>query len=114
MKLLLLALALYAGADYLESAVRLSGASCAEDLSQSEIERYEAMAERPMELNRLGRRELLASGLFSAYQVATLMDYIANYGEICSLAELGAVDGIGPERARDLAPFVSLEPAGPV
>ena len=114
MKLLLLALALYAGADYLESAVRLSGASCAEDLSQSEIERYEALAEHPLDLNRLGKRELLSSGLFSAYQIAALLDYIANYGEICSLAELGAVDGIGPERARDLAPFVRLEPAGPV
>ena len=114
MKLLLLALALIAGADYLESAVRLSGASCAEDLSQSEIERYEALAEHPLDLNSLGRRDLLSSGLFSAYQVAALQDYIANYGEICSLAELGAVDGIGPDLARDLAPFVALEPAGPV
>ena len=114
MKLLLLALALIAGADYLESAVRLSGASCAEDLSQAEIERYEELAEYPLDLNRAGRRELLASGLFSPYQAATLLDYISNYGEICSTAELGAVDGIGPDLARDLAPFVALEPAGPV
>ena len=114
MKLLLLALALVAGADYLESAVRLSGASCAEDLSQSEIERFETLAEHPLDLNHSSRRELLASGLFSPYQTAALMDYISNYGEICSLAELGAVDGIGPAMARDLAPFVTLAPAGPV
>ncbi|MBP5571973.1 MAG: hypothetical protein J6X39_04835 [Bacteroidales bacterium] len=112
MKLLFLTLALIAGADFLESAVRLSGASCAEDLSQSEIERYESLAAHPLDLNGATRRELLASGLFSAYQVATILDYIAGNGEICSIAELGTVDGIGPERARDLAPFVLLEPAG--
>ena len=114
MKLLLLALALIAGADYLESAVRLSGASCAEDLSQAEIERYEELARHPLDLNHSNRRELLSSGLFSPYQAAALLDYIASYGEICSLAELGAVDGIGPQRARDLAPFVAIEPAGSV
>ncbi len=112
MKLLFLTLALIAGADFLESAVRLSGASCAEDLSQSEMERYESLAAHPLDLNGATRRELLASGLFSAYQVATILDYIAGNGEICSIAELGTVDGIGPERARDLAPFVLLEPAG--
>lgn len=110
MKLLLLALALIAGADYLESAVRLSGASCVEDMSQAEIERYESMAAHPLDLNRATRRELLASGLLTPYQVAAILDYISNYGEICSIAELGAVDGIGPERAGDLAPFVELKP----
>lgn len=114
MKLLFLALALIAGADYLESAVRLSGASCAEDLSQSEIERYEELARHPLDLNSASRRELLSSGLFSPYQVASLRDYISSYGEICSVTELGVVDGIGPERARDLAPFVLLEPSGPL
>lgn len=114
MKLLFLALALIAGADYLKSAVRLSGASCEEDLSQSEIERYEVLAQHPLSINGASRRELLSSGLFSPYQVATLQDYISSYGEICSIAELGAVDGIGPERARDLAPFVLLEPSVPL
>lgn len=114
MKLLFLTLALLAGADFLESAVRLSGASCAEDLSQSEIERYEALCQHPLDLNGASRRDLISSGLFSPYQAATITDYISNYGEICSIAELGMVDGIGPERARDLAPFVLLEPSGPL
>jgi hypothetical protein len=114
MKLLFLTLALFAGADFMESAVRLSGASCVEDLSQSEIEQYEALADHPLDLNRASRRELISSGLFSPYQAATITDYISNYGEICSIAELGTVDGIGPERARDLAPFVLLEPSGPL
>lgn len=112
MKLLLLALALVAGADYLGSAVRLSGASCVEDLSESEIERYEALAAHPLAINTATRRELLASGLLTSYQVATLLDYIAHYGEICSVVELAAVDGFGPERAKDLAPFLKLEPTG--
>ena len=112
MKLLLLALALVAGADYLGSAVRLSGASCVEDLSESEIERYEALDAHPLDINTATRRELLASGLLTSYQVATLLDYIAHYGEICSVVELAAVDGFGPDRAKDLAPFFKLEPTG--
>ena len=112
MKLLLLALALIAGTDYLKQAVNLIGASSEEDLSQSEIERFEALAEHPLEINHATTRELLATGLFSAYQAAAISDYIARSGEICSLAEFAAVDGIGTERARDLAPFVRFDPQG--
>ena len=112
MKLLLLALAIVAGTDFLPNIVRLTGASCEEDLAASEIERFEALASHPLDINSASTRELTSSGLFSPYQAASIQDYISRNGDICSLAELAAVDGIGAQLASDLEPFVRLEPRG--
>ena len=88
----------------------LSGVSELEQLDQSEVERYEALAARPIPLNRASRSRLVGSGLFSAYQLATLADYRARNGDILSFAELAVVDGFGEECARALKPFLTLEP----
>lgn len=112
MKLLLLALAIVAGTDFLPNIVRLTGASCEEDLAASEIERFEALASHPLDINSASTRELASSGLFSPYQAASIQDYISRNGDICSLVELAAVDGIGAQLASDLEPFVRLEPRG--
>ena len=112
MKLLLFVFALICSTDYLKQAVRLTGASCEEDLSASEIERFEDLAAHPLKINSASKRELVSSGLFSPYQAASIQDYISRGGDICSLAELAAVDGIGAQLAGDLEPFVRLEPRG--
>ena len=112
MKLLLFVFALICSTDYLKQAVRLTGASCEEDLSASEIERFEDLAAHPLKINSASKRELVSSGLFSPYQAASIQDYISRGGDICSLAELAAVDGIGAQLASDLEPFVRLEPRG--
>lgn len=96
--------------DWLDSAVHISGASSAEDIPAEELERYERLASHTLHINGANLRELTGSGLFSDYQAASIIDYRTRCGDILSLAELSAVDGVGRKLAMYLAPFVSFEP----
>lgn len=94
--------------DWIDAAIHISGASSAEDLSSDELERYERLASHPVNINSADMRELTGSGIFSDYQAASIMDYRTRCGDMLSLAELSAVDGIGRKVAGCLAPFVSF------
>lgn len=91
----------------------LTGASSPEDLGESEIERFQHYAEHPLRINQVSRGRLLSSGLFSAYQVASLEDYRSRSGDILGVTELGLVDGFGAETAEALGLFVSFESSLP-
>lgn len=88
--------------------VFLSGASSEEDLDEQEVERYLHLLSHPLEINLAGRSKLIASGLFSRYQVASLEDYRSRSGDILSFPELAAVDGFDPDFVAALRPFISL------
>ena len=92
-----------------EAALLLSGASDAESLDESVWERFHILHERPLPLNLSGRSRLLSSGLFTAYQVASLMDYRSRHGDILSAEELALVDGFGRETAAALGHFVRFD-----
>ena len=87
----------------------LSGASSMEELDGSVIERLEDLAAHPIPINTTTRSRLLGCGLFSAFQVASLIDYREHSGDILSFAELGTVDGFNEAVAGALRHFVSLE-----
>lgn len=92
-----------------ESVLAVTGAAELEDLDTSEYERFEHYLRHPLRINLLSRSRLLASGLLSPYQTASLLDYRSREGDILSLSELALVDGFGEEAAYGLAPFISLE-----
>ncbi|MBO4595855.1 MAG: hypothetical protein J5632_04510 [Bacteroidales bacterium] len=96
-------------ADFVSAVLLITGAGTMEDLSESEAERFERYASRPLCINLAPRSKLLSSGLMSAYQVASLEDYRSRCGDVLSFAELAAVDGFGREYAQALSLFVSLE-----
>ena len=99
-----------AGAQPAESALlALSGASAPEELSETEMERAESLRARPLRLNTDTRSRLLASGLFTPFQVASLEDYQTRLGDIRSFAELSRVDGFTPEFVESIKPYVSLD-----
>lgn len=87
----------------------LTGAVSAEDMNEDDAARLLALKSRPVNINTATRSRLMESGLFSPYQVASLIDYRSRQGDILSEAELAAVDGFGPDMAALLMPFVSLE-----
>ncbi len=113
MKSLLLIAALLGPADSQQAMLTLSGASCVEDLSEDEVQRYQVLHEHPLDLNLAGESRLRASGLFSAFQLASLLEYRNESGDILSFAELGLIDGFSPEYAEALAFFVSLRSSSP-
>ena len=94
--------------DFEAAVLTLSGASCIEELQGGGLERYEELAEHPLDLNLTGRAKLLSTGLFSQYQAASLIDYRSRSGDILSFSELGLIDGFSPEFAEALRPFVRL------
>ena len=100
------------GPDFTEAVLLLSGASAIEELDEQELERYRHLAAHPLDLNSAGRGRLLASGLLSRYQTASLLDYRESGGDILSYAELAMVDGFGPEFAEALRHFTVLRSRG--
>lgn len=100
-------LPLAAQEDAVLSAMHLTGASSVEELDESEMERFSDLARHPLKINLLSRSRLLASGLFSSYQVASLLDYRARSADVLSVSELELVDGFASD-ARWLAPFLDF------
>ncbi len=97
----------------LEAVLLLTGAGSAEELSESEFERFEALAAHPVCINLASAGRLRSCGLFSEYQVASLQDYRERTGDILSLTELGMVPGFTPELVSALAWFITLESYNP-
>ena len=60
----------------------ISGASSIEDLDESTLEHFRALALRPLNLNTAGRSRLLSSGLLNAFQVASLLDWRERSGAV--------------------------------
>lgn len=108
MKTLLLLLALSGPGGFQQALLTLSGASCVEELSEEEIQRYQSLAAHPVDLNLAGRSRLLATGLLTPYQVASLLDYRARTGEILSWTELALVDGFSEPLVAALREFAVL------
>ena len=108
MKTFLLFLALVGPWGFQEALLYLSGASCVEELSEDEVARYQSLAERPVDLNAAGRSRLLASGLLTPFQVASLLDYRQRTGAVLSWTELGLVDGFSEELCGALQVFCTL------
>ena len=96
-------------ADGIEAVMRFLGVDSPEELDASEVERLEDFLERPLRVNMVPQSRLVASGLLSPYQAASLEDYRSRHGNVMSYTELAAVDGFGPEAVRKLKPFISLE-----
>lgn len=109
----LLSYAVWAQTEVIESAYHLIGAGAEEDLDESEFDRFIALSRHPVKVNMSSKSRLLSSGLFSAFQVASLLDYRARYGDVLSVDELRLVDGFGAV-ATWMAPFVDFESSAPV
>lgn len=92
----------------------LTGATSLEELSESEVSRYESLERHPLSINEAGRSKLASSGLFSSYQLNSLLEYRATAGDIVSTEELSLVGGFSREYVRALKPFIKIVAGGPL
>lgn len=106
--LMLLASGLDCASQDMVGIMTITGAVGEEELTDQDIERFESYVSSPVEINLSSARALMKSGLFSVYQAVSVADYRSRHGDILSLAELAAVDGIGEAYAEALAPYVSF------
>lgn len=108
MKSLLILLALSGPGGFQQALLTLTGASCVEELSEDEVQRYQSLAAHPVDLNIAGRSRLMSTGLLTPYQVASLLDYRTRTGDILSWTELALVDGFSAEYVTALREFAVL------
>ena len=95
MSLLALATPVYAAAQGVEGlSERLLGG--VETISEEEAEAFGRLRDSPLRVNHQDAAGLAASGLFTAYQAASIIDYRSLHGDILSAAELSMLDGFNP------------------
>lgn len=80
-----------------------------EEISDEEFERLSEYLLKQMKVNLMSHSELVASGLFTRFQAASVSDYKKRYGQILSLMELASLDGFNEDIAESIAPFISFE-----
>lgn len=103
------------GDDSLIAAVLyLCGADDISQVNQNDYAVYEHYAAHRLAVNRCSRAALLSSGLFSAYQAESILDYRQRNGQILSAAELAVVDGFTPEMVQHLRLFLDFAASGDV
>ena len=94
-----------------EAIMALLGIADIADADQYEIERLSDLLEKPLKLNMASTSRLSSSGLFTAYQAASIIDYRLRHGDILSYAELSLLDGFTEDYVRLLKPFIDLSSA---
>lgn len=100
---------LIVGLDYYSALLYLSGASALEELSEDEVEMYDNLSKHPLNLNHTSSSRLLSCGLFSQFQVASILEYRERNGDIMSLMELSLIDGFNSELVDALSHFIIVE-----
>jgi hypothetical protein len=95
--------------DGIDEVMRVMGADSPEDVDPEEFERLYDFIDHPLRINMVPESRLVASGLFTKYQAASLTDYRRRHGNVVSYAELAAVDGFGADVVSNLRRFISLE-----
>lgn len=98
--------------DRMAVVMETSGTYDPEEMDPDEVERLTDLMRRKIALNKASAAELTASGLFTAYQAASLKDYISRHGAVLSFTELASVDGFNGKTVGTLRPFLSLETGG--
>jgi len=95
--------------DFERAVLSMTGASEMEELDQNTISHYQYLTEHPININNASRSRLLASELFSRYQVESILDYRSRNGDILSLSELSLIDGFNKKSVELYSIFISLK-----
>ena len=85
-----------------------AGVTEVEQLDAVVYERFTDLLSHPLCINA-PESALVASGLFSPFQVASIGDYRASHGDILSAMELSLVDGFNQEKVTRLRPFLRFD-----
>lgn len=91
-----------------EHMLALTGATGTEELDETIIERFEALERHRVHINTASLSRLTSCGLFTPFQVASIVDWRRNSGDILSVTELGSIDGFNPLQASHMAPYLDF------
>ncbi len=92
-----------------EPIMKVLGVSDPAEIEEEDMERLEKLITHPLHINAADRVRLEESGLFTPFQMASLVDYMARHGAVMSFSELSLVDGFTRAFVENIRLFVSLE-----
>lgn len=95
--------------EFSEAVRRLVGETEAEALDANQMELFNDLYHHPADINKSTRSYLESTGLFTPFQVASLIDYRDRHGYIQSIVELASVDGFTEQSADCLKPFIIFD-----
>ena len=85
------------------------GVSDPTEIEAEDMDRLEKLMSHPLNMNSISKVVLEESGLFTPYQIASLLDYRERHGAVMSFSELSLIDGFTRAYVEKLRPFLSLE-----
>ena len=92
-----------------EAVLRALGVLQMEEADAEDVERLTDLLRHPVKINAAGRRDLESTGLFTPFQIASLLDYRERHGDVMSFIELSSVDGFTTQAAGRLEPFLTFD-----
>lgn len=84
------------------------GAIEMEELDESEAQRLSDLKEHPIRINTASKARLAECGLFTQFQVASLIDYRTHSGDILSYTEMASLDGFDERYVSVIREYVEL------
>ncbi len=97
----------------IEAIALIVGAVSPEEVTESDRERLLWRNAHPLDINSASRRNLSESGLFTDFQVVSLLDYVSSAGAVRSRSELALIDGFDGEIAEALSFFIAFGDSPP-
>ena len=94
-----------------EAILKVCGVTDIESLDAERVEYLSDLIRHPVRINSARKSQLEATGLFTPYQIVSLMDYISRHGGVFSSVELSEVDGFGREVIETIYPFLDFDGA---
>lgn len=107
--LALVSVSVYAQDEAFADAVRrFAGETEVESLHQDLMDSLEDLYHRPLNINSASPSRLHSSGLFTPFQIASLVDYRQRHGGVMSMLEFSNIDGFSQDYVQRISSFVSL------
>lgn len=72
------------------------------------VDYYENLSYHPLNINRASEKDFERLGFLSDFQIASILDYRSEYGDIFSSSELSLIDGFNSKKVSDILPFISF------
>ena len=92
-----------------EAVRRFTGQADVESLHQDLMDSLDELYHRPLDINSASHSRLHSSGLFTPFQLASLMDYRQRHGGVMSLVEFSNIDGFSKDYIDRISPFVFID-----
>jgi len=104
----------YSGAEQIEQQIEYVAENSDVEMDFSDwVEEINQLRERPVNLNSRDENELRRLFFLNELQIANLLEYTLEYGQLASIYELQTIEGFNEEVVSQMMPFISLSPFVP-